>query len=276
MATWPITGCQRTHRDLAEVARHAADANRSETECEPHRSRSRTETDALPADVPGQLRTAPRPVAQRATLPMHRDLADANRKPHANAPQRDRLPTCTVLIGQFRQNARAAGRTLHGCLAAKFCPPIRLRAASVHRMADAPPSGRKPLRTTPMAEVGFLANRKRMHGFSGEARAFCGLIGRRAPHPHANAPQRDRLPTCTVLIGQFRQNARAAGRTLHGCLAAKFFPPIRLRAASVHRMADAPPSGRKPLRTTPMAEVGFLANRKRMHGFTAKLGPFAG
>jgi hypothetical protein len=72
------------HRDLAEVARHVA-------ECEPLRIRSRTETDALPADVPGQLRTAPRPVAV-APQP-HRDLADANRKPHANAPQRDRLPT---------------------------------------------------------------------------------------------------------------------------------------------------------------------------------------
>jgi hypothetical protein len=48
-----------------------------------------------------------------------------------------------------------------------------------------------------------------------------------------------RLRACPALIGQFRKNARAAGRTLHGCLAAKFFPPIRLRAASA-------PNGRCP------------------------------
>jgi hypothetical protein len=164
------------HRDLAEVARHVA-------ECEPLRSRSRTETDALPADVPGQLRTAPRPVAV-APQP-HRDLADANRKPHANAPQRDRLPT-------FNRCEPHRIRTEVGCPACN--------------VADAPRPGRGSAARCRMRTV---------------ARPNAN---RYAARPVAEVVHRDQLPTCTVLIGQFRKNARAAGWTLHSCPAAKISP----------------------------------------------------
>jgi hypothetical protein len=65
------------------------------------------------------MRTAPRPVAV-APQP-HRDLADANRKPHANAPQQDRLPT-------FNRCEPHRSRTEVGCPACN--------------VADAPRPGR--------------------------------------------------------------------------------------------------------------------------------------
>jgi hypothetical protein len=226
------------HRDLAEVARHVA-------ECEPLRIRSRTETDALPADVPGQLRTAPRPVAV-APQP-HRDLADANRKPHANAPQRDRLPT-------FNRCAPHRIRTEVGCPACNVADAprpgrgsaarCRMRTAThpqPHR--DRRAACRRSWSTANRTETGCrsTAAAPRRCAQAARERSPARPVAdvqpmRTAPHPqphrdladanrkpHANAPQRDRLPT-------FNRCAPHRIRTEVGCPACN--------------VADAPRPGR--------------------------------
>jgi hypothetical protein len=167
------------HRDLAEVARHVA-------ECEPLRIRSRTETDALPADVPGQLRTAPRPVAV-APQP-HRDLADANRKPHANAPQRDRLPT-------FNRCEPHRIRTEVGCPACNVADAPRPGRGSAARIAECEPlriRSRTETDALPADVPGQLRTAPRPVAVAPQPHRDLADANRK---PHANAPQRDRLPT---------------------------------------------------------------------------------
>jgi hypothetical protein len=166
------------------------------------------------------MRTAPRPVAV-APQP-HRDLADANRKPHANAPQRDRLPTF---------NRCEPHRT------ASAPRPVAVAPQPHRDLADA---NRKPHANAPQRDRLPTFNRCEPHRTASAPRPVAVAP---QPHrdladanrkPHANAPQRDRLPT-------FNRCAPHRIRTEVGCPACNVADAPRPGRGSAPHVAECEP-----------------------------------
>jgi hypothetical protein len=171
--------------------------------------------------------SAPRSVAQRATLPMHRDLAEVARHVAecrtATQPQphRDRRAAC-------RRSWSTANRTETGCRSTAAAPrPGRCEPQAARERSPARPvADVQPMRTAPHPHRGRLPSVQRCRCTETWPMRTVARpnANRYAARPVAEVVHRDQLPTCTVLIGQFRKNARAAGWTLHSCPAAKISP----------------------------------------------------
>ena len=169
---------------------------------------------------------APRPVAV-APQP-HRDLADANRKPHANAPQRDRLPT-------FNRCEPHRIRTEVGCPACNVADAPRPGRGSAARC-------RMRTATHPQPNRDRRAACRRSWSTANRTETGCRSTAA-APRPGRCEPQaaRERSPARPVAEVVHRGRLRAANRIdwpispkcTRGWLdvtqlpSGKNFPPIR-------------------------------------------------